>query len=179
MLITIAAVVLVGCGNPEADNALKSALNLESAKQAIANGANVKAKDERGWTALHFAQTKEIAELLIAKGADVNAQDEDGETPLDYANRVKQTEIAALLRNHGGKTSAELSIHVAAEQGNNKAVKQHLAAGADVNAKNKHGETPLDIVAHPWNPNKNKAETAGLLRKHGGKTSEELKAEGK
>ena len=48
LLITIAAVVLVGCGNHEADNALKSALNLESAKQAIANGANVKAKDERG-----------------------------------------------------------------------------------------------------------------------------------
>ena len=179
LLITIVAVLLVGCGNNEADNALRSALNLESVKQAIADGANVKAKDERGWTALHFAQTKEIAELLIAKGADVNAWDQDGETPLDFANRVKRTEIAALLRKHGGKTSAGLSIHVAATQGNIKAVKQHLAAGADVNAKNKHGETPLDIVTHPLNPNKNKAETAGLLRKHGGKTSEELKAEGK
>jgi ankyrin repeat protein len=108
LLITIAAVVLVGCGNNEADNALRSALNLESVKQAIADGANVKAKDERGWTVLHFAQTKEIAELLIAKGADVNAQDEDGETPLDYANRVKRTEIADLLRKHGGKTGEEL-----------------------------------------------------------------------
>jgi len=178
LLITIVAVLLVGCGNNEADNALRSALNLESVKQAIADGANVKAKDERGWTALHFAQTKEIAELLIAKGADVNAWDQDGETPLDFANRVKRTEIAALLRKHGGKTSAGLSIHVAATQGNIKAVKQHLAAGADVNAKNKHGETPLDIVTHPLNPNKNKAETAGLLRKHGAKTARELKAAG-
>jgi hypothetical protein len=40
-----------------------------------------------------------------------------------------------------------------------------------VNAKDKKGFTPL-------NEAKNKPETAGLLRKHGGKTSEELKAEG-
>ena len=57
LLITIAAVVLVGCGNPEADYELSSAYDLESAKQAIADGANVKAKDDEGWTALHFAQT--------------------------------------------------------------------------------------------------------------------------
>jgi len=36
------------------------------------------------------------------------------------------------------------------------------------------GETPLDEVVLVSNP-----ATAGLLRKHGGKTSEELKAEGK
>jgi hypothetical protein len=34
------------------------------------------------------------------------------------------------------------------------------------------GQTPLDWA-------KNKPEIAALLRKHGGKTSEELKAEGK
>jgi ankyrin repeat protein len=43
-----------------------------------------------------------------------------------------------------------------------------------VNAKRKDGTTPLD-VAVGW---KHK-ETADLLRKHGGKTGEELKAEGK
>jgi hypothetical protein len=40
-----------------------------------------------------------------------------------------------------------------------------LAAGADVNAKNLDGDTPLDYADD---------ETADLLRKHGGKTSEEL-----
>ena len=34
------------------------------------------------------------------------------------------------------------------------------------------------IATHPENPN-DTAETADLLRKHGGKTGEELKAEGK
>jgi len=44
-----------------------------------------------------------------------------------------------------------------------------IAEGADVNETNGSGETPLDYA---------KGETADLLRKHGGKTGEELKAAG-
>ena len=51
---------------------------------------------------------KEVAELLIAKGADVNAKDDDSLTPLDWAIKRRRTEIAALLRKHGGKTGEEL-----------------------------------------------------------------------
>jgi hypothetical protein len=79
-------------------------------------------------------------------------------------------------------------IHQAGKDGNMKAVKQHLAAGADVNAKNKYGQTPLDLAdalaraaLFPHNPfvhRRKRTETADLLRKHGGKTGEELKAEG-
>ena len=50
---------------------------------------------------------------------------------------------------------------------------QLIAEGADVDAKDVNGKTPLDTVVL------NKKETADLLRKHGGKTGEELKAEGK
>ena len=53
-----------------------------------------------------------------------------------------------------------------------------IANGADVNAKDEDGLTPLDIATHPENPN-DTDEIAALLRKHGGKTREELKAEGK
>jgi ankyrin repeat protein len=49
-----------------------------------------------------------------------------------------------------------------------------IANGADVNAKNDSGMTPWFYAAH--NGHK---ETADLLRKHDGKTGEELKAEGK
>ena len=45
-----------------------------------------------------------------------------------------------------------------------------IAKGADVNAKNGSGETPLDYAD---------TKTADVLRKHGGKTGEELKAEAK
>ena len=41
----------------------------------------------------------------------------------------------------------DISIHEAAGTGNIEAVKQHLAAGTDVNAKGKYGGTPLHTAA--------------------------------
>ena len=43
-----------------------------------------------------------------------------------------------------------------------------------MNAISKHGLTPLDMAIK-----RNHTEIADLLRKHGGKTGEELEAEGK
>ncbi len=80
----------------------------EIAKLLIAKGANVNAKDGNGSTPLHYANTKEIAEPLIAEGANVNAKNKDGKTPLDLAIQVRNTELADLLRKHGGKTGEEL-----------------------------------------------------------------------
>ena len=108
LLTTIAAVVLVGCGNLEADRALLNGAregNIEAVKQHLAAGADVNVKDNNGCTPLHTA-TKEIAELLIAKGVDVNAKDDFGRTPLDFAKPYPKT--ADLLRKHGGKTGEEL-----------------------------------------------------------------------
>ena len=96
---------------------------------------------------------KEIVELLIAEGADLEAMDIFEDTPLDQAIKKKHTETADLLRKHGGKTYEELkvaeSIYAAIELGNIEVVKQHLAAGADVNAKKQGGlgETPLHYAA--------------------------------
>ena len=49
-----------------------------------------------------------------------------------------------------------------------------IANGAYVNAMDDGAETPLDCAIEEGH-----TETADLLRKHGGKTGEELKAEGK
>ena len=231
----------------------------EIAELLIAKGANLNTKNNDGRTPLHNAAWKghvEIAKLLIGKNADVNAKDVEGQTPLDWAEEEKQKETAALLRKHGGKTGEELeaaepvaevaqpepptakasdwSIHEAARTGNIEAVKQHLAAGTDVNAKGYGGSTPLQYAANKeiaelliaegadvtakgkiggtplhnaankeiaelliskgadvnakdeygdtpldWAIQFREPETADLLRKHGGKTGEELKAEGK
>ena len=102
----------------------------------------------------------EAVELLIAKGVDVDAKDDRfiGQTPLHRAAWKSYKEIVELL----------------------------IAAGADVNAKNDDGVTPLDtaivgfaFVARGEVIMHKHPETADLLRKHGGKTGEELKAEGK
>ena len=53
------------------------------------------------------------------------------------------TTIAALVLVGCGPSVPDISIHKAAEDGNIEAVKQHLAAGTDVNAKNSFGETVL------------------------------------
>ena len=259
LITTIAALVLVGCGPSMSIHDAATNGNIEVVKQHLASGTDVDVKDEEGATPLHYAATKEITELLIANGADVNAKDKygrtplhyavdreiaellianganvnakdgDGETPLDLTN----TEIADLLREHGGKHGvingaaadgdieavkkflavgtdvntkdgwewtplhyaairghkeiAELLIakganvnakeqdgytplHLA-RRGHKEIVELLIAAGADVNAKGDDGRTPLDMA--------DDKETADLLRKHGGKTGEELKAEGK
>ena len=61
----------------------------------------------------------------------------------------------------------------AVEKGHKEIVELLIAKDADVNAKMEDGDTPLD-----WAIEINRTETADLLRKHGGKTGEELKAEG-
>ena len=68
----------------------------------------------------------------------------------------------------------DILIHEAAMQRNLEAVKQHIAAGADVNAKDVNGYTPLD-----WAIFNKDTKTVDLLRKHGGKTKKELEAAGK
>ena len=115
LLITIAAVVLVGCGEPSSELLQQSVtdVNVEAVKQHLADGADVNVKDEaRGLTPLHFATQngqKEIVELLIADGADVNAKMKNGMTPLDCSALIppssNKTEIVDLFSKHGGEAS--------------------------------------------------------------------------
>jgi hypothetical protein len=60
-------------------------------------------------------------------------------------------------------------LHIAAEEGHKEIAELLIAEGADVNAKDDRGETSLD-----WAEETNNKEIADLLRKHGGKTGQEL-----
>ena len=161
LIVIVAAVLVVGCGppsNPEADRALLDAAekgNIEAVKKTLADGADVNAKDDNGWTPLHWAALsghKEVSEYLITMGADVNAAETvSGMTVLHEAAALGHKEIAELL----------------------------IASGADVNAKDEprtikngkrvQGSTPLDTANDASHP-----EIADLLRKHGGKKASEL-----
>ena len=66
-----------------------------------------------------------------------------------------------------------MSIYEAAEKGNIRAVKQHLAYGKDVNAQDSEDKTPLDYAL------KNPSEIVDFLLNQGAKTAEELRAENK
>jgi cytohesin len=126
-------------------------VDLQGIKDFLAKGVDVNAKD--GTLApLHLAAFRgytEVVELLVAAGADVNAKIQE--------------------RFFGGTPLTR-----AAYGGHKEIVELLISNGADVNAKNEDDETPLDFAII-----RKRTETIDLLRKHGGKTGEELKAEGK
>ena len=90
LLITIAVVLLVGCG-PNIHEATWTG-NIELIKQLTDSDIDVNVKRNGGETPLHIAaifSRYEIAKLLITKGADVNARNYTGVTPLDLAKYKK------------------------------------------------------------------------------------------
>ena len=71
-------------------------------------------------------------------------------------------------------------LHEAANVSKKIIVELLIAEGADVDARAFDVKTPVDVTIHLINSfNKVSKEITALLRKHGGKTSEELKTEGK
>lgn len=93
------------------------------AEAVLARGADVNAKDKRGWTALHFAAQDyrlEIAGLLLEHGADPNAKDEHGNGPLFRATFDSQ--------------------------GRGEVIRMLLSRGADPRMKNAHGVSALDLA---------------------------------
>ena len=75
-----------------------------------------------------------VVELLVEKGVDINLIDKDLETsPLDFALREKQDEIAEFLRENGAKGGLGMTFTTAVQRGNIEVIKQHIAAGKDVN----------------------------------------------
>jgi ankyrin repeat protein len=84
----------------------------------LTNGADLEAKDNNGYTALHCSVSIgniEMAKLLLEKGADIDAKDFNGNTPL-------LSEVA---------------------KGNIEIVKFLLEKGADIDVKDLDGNTPL------------------------------------
>ena len=110
ILITIFAVVLVGCANRVNIYRAAATKNVNEVKQYLAAGRDVNKNNVVNQTPLHYASAsgdEEIIEILIGKDAVVNAVDKYGKTPLDLANMNGRTEAAKLLRKHGAKIGEE------------------------------------------------------------------------
>ena len=146
LLITIAAVLLTGCGKTqESGNKIENQLG-----KPIAESSQSKLNTDKVLSccnSIHEAAAKgniEGVKAHLAAGVDVNTEDSDGLTPLHF---VEAKEVAELL----------------------------IAKGANLNSNDNFFDfTPLDFMEGEVDQ-----EIINLLRKHGGKTGEELKAEAK
>jgi len=179
LLFTIAAVVLVGCGESQQSTPTEEAKPVDPVAEAPQpEPPTTKAPDISIWDATYQGNIEAVKQHLAA-GTDVNAKNRDGVTPLHLAALEGHKEIAELLIAADADVNAKdnrggTPLHFAASQGWKESAELLITAGAEVNAKDKRGRTPLGIAIARKHP-----ETADLLRKRGGKTGEELKAEGK
>ncbi len=138
---------------------------LEIAKLLLENGADPNARAKDGSTALHAAtdhpagvpyheKCVRIVRLLIEKGADVNIAGRRGQTPLHLAARHGHKDIAELLLAARADPDAragvyeETPLHLAAAYGHKSVVETLVEHGADINARDKHGRTPLARARH-------------------------------
>ena len=124
ILITIAVVVLVGCGESQHSAPAPEAKPVEPVAEVPSQPSPppVEAKP-----------TTPPKAVTANKGADP-------------ARGIKPEPPAANAIDWRDKWLR--SIHRAAQQGQIEAVKQHIAAGTDVNAKNSGGWTPLHTAAY-------------------------------
>lgn len=114
--------------------------------------ANVRARDNRGYTVLMTESSFAIVQLLLKAGAEPTQTAFDGNTPLlVFAGR--DVDIVKLLIARGAPVNAQdqfgySALMVAASSGQTEIVKVLIDAGAEINQKNRGGETALLLAVH-------------------------------
>ena len=130
----------------------------EKARQLLAKGAGVNARNSAGETPLHLAcraeqAALEIINLLLQGGAEVSAVDEAGETPLHNAAQAGRLELVTALlgkqalvgaRDNNGRTP----LHLAATA---EVASALVKAGATLEDRDECGRTPLAGAAMAGN----------------------------
>ena len=130
--------------------------------------------------AIEYSQV-EVAEFLIENKINLNIQNEDGRTPLSLAFRNSESKIVKLLivngvdinaldSDGGNALHAAIGYYIGGDE--LELINLLLTKGINPNIIDKKGRTLLDRVSPDSQRNQ-------LLRKHGAKTGEELKAEEK
>ncbi|CAK1547186.1 unnamed protein product [Leptosia nina] len=154
---------LLDCGSPvdpvDDTNATPlilaaSAGRYEVVRLLIGKKANVNHKTSRHQTSLHYASSKghkEVVKILINVDANVNIPDVLGATALHRASAQGRSDIVEILLNSKHiKVDAIDStkctpLYLACEEDREIVASMLIKAGAQVDIRNKEGNTALDI----------------------------------
>ena len=140
------------------------------------HGADLEGRDDSDRTPLHQASRigkVEALEFLLDRGADIETQDRIGFTALFWAVNYGQIESVRMLLERGARTDGPHDsfiafsgtvLHMGVRMGNIQVMRLLLEHGADVNARDKLGQTPSQLT--------NQQDILELLSKYGAKSIE-------
>ena len=163
LLTTIAAVVLVGCATTQQSepptalgDILSGALGGEYNMGRPLDEEERRLIEELRAQGVYVPQERKVSPFRYGAGtvSKRNLQDIRDAIKPEQERRMKElmrqrseaARQAAAVEKFNQDKAPDISIHDAAREGNIEAVKQHLAAGTDVNAKTDRGRTPLLIA---------------------------------
>src|SRR5262245_58095724 len=154
---------------PVADAAMRG--DTAEVRRLLQSGADVKATQADGATALHWAAyhgDASLATLLLDAGADVAAANRNGSTPMWLAASRGDAAVIQALLDKGATANEELPLGrrplmLAARSGSVESVRELLAKGADPNAK----ETARGTTALMQAADQGHADVIRVLIEHG------------
>ena len=155
LTVAIAALCLVAgsAGAQEIFDAVKSN-DLARAKAIVEkDGSLVRVKDRSGNTPLHVAAiagSVPMVEWLLSKSADIDAGNTESLTPLDEAIRNAKDDVARVFIEKGARIGQ--ALHLAARRNRTAVVDLLIAKGADIEARNPNGYTPLSNITRTAGP---------------------------
>ena len=127
----------------------------ESLLELVDAGADVNARDPRGWTPVFwcaYSGKTKLLEALVKRGADVNLRDDHGRTPLHIAAEQGYLSTVAALVGSGARQSVKESqtgrspLHLAAQRGNLAVCECLVFNQGDLAARDQGGKNPVELA---------------------------------
>ena len=143
---------------------------IKDIQKELSSGRNINQVDPKGRTPLMSAiiarKDLDILDFLIKNGADVNHRDKDGKSVLEYALFDKKT--AEFLVKKGAKVKSDILIKNISVCEKVEMLEFLLSNGANTEARDEHGVTPL-----MWVTGYADIEVIKTLLNHGAKATAE------
>ena len=130
--------------------------HLAIAKYLVIQGANKDAAGHCGNTPLHLSVENGLLSFIRSlhqQGADMEKVNDKGQTPLHIAAERDELEVMQYLLEEGGvdrnkatTTTQDTALHIAAAAGHDEIVTLLFTHLADLTARNRNGQLPIDVA---------------------------------